>query len=211
MLFCPAVPLGVRPSAGAGWGGLAELRGGRVTFLGHRKHRHASTHVLEIDASEGPGEHTRLVLDVVENLPGNQHFTRRAHSLDSGGDVDAVSINSLVLSYDVPGMDPDPQGNRKRSRQDFLDLESAAHSLDGAGEYRQAAIAVVLQQLSPVWGQSVLQDGAVPIADPTRLLLIPLHQGRVSGNVGEHDGSEVPCLLFDHGDLRPARAWPART
>ena len=209
--FLPRSTVGSPSIRGGGLGGLAESRGGRATFLGHRKHRHTPTHVLEIDASEGAGEHTRLVLDVVENLPGNKHFTRRAHSLDSGGDVDAVSINSLVLSYDVPGMDPDPQRNRKRSRQGFLDLESAAHSLDGAGKYRQAAIAVVLQQLSPVWSQSVLQDGAVPIADLTRLLLIALHQGRVSGNVGEHDGSEAPCLLFDHGDLRPAKAWPART
>ena len=96
-------------------------------------------------------------------------------------------------------MDPDPQGNLRRRRQGFLDLERAAHGFDGAGEYRQTAIAVVLQQLSTVWDQSVLQDGAVPIAHLTCLLLVALHQGRVSGNVGERDGSEVPCLLFDHG------------
>ena len=125
-----------------------------MTFIRHRKHRHTPTHVLEIDTSEGSGAHPGLVLDIVENLPGNKHFTRRAHALDSGGDVDTVSINSLVLSYDVPGMDPDPQRNHRRSRQDFLDLESAVHSLDGAAKDRQAAIAVVLQQLSTVWGQT---------------------------------------------------------
>ena len=46
-------------------------------------------------------------------------------------------------------------------------------------------------------------------ANPTRLLLIALHQGRISGNVGEHDGSEVPLLFFDHGDvpLGPGGSW----
>ena len=79
----------------------AWLPGGRVSFTSHLEHRDARTHVLEIEAAEGADEHPWLVLDVVEDLPGKKDFPRRAKAVDSGGYVDAVSIDSLVFSHDV--------------------------------------------------------------------------------------------------------------
>jgi hypothetical protein len=67
----------------------------------------------------------------------------------------------------------------------------------------------MLHQFSPAWSQGVFQHGTVPIPYLACLPLIALHQGRVPCNVGEHDGSEVPLLFFDHGDLPlgPGGSW----
>ncbi len=144
--------------------------------------------VLQLETPEGADEHAWLILDVVVDPFGDEHLTGRTETLDARGDVDTVSVDALSLTHDVTGVDADPEWESRLGRQIPLNLEGAGHGLDGAAEDGQAAVAVMLEQITPAPRHGLLQDPAMPITVGARGFLVPLHEGRVARHVGEHDG-----------------------
>ena len=186
-----ALLLGVgldRLGSPAGGEGALLKNGHWPVLVGHEEDLHGPGHVLQLETSEGVDEHAWLILQVVVDPFGNEHLTGWTKTLDARGDVDTVSVDALSLTHNVTGVDADPEWDSRLGRQIPLNPEGAGHGLDGAAEDAQAAVAVVLEQITPAPRHGLLQDPAMPITVGARGFLVPLHEGRVARHVGEHDG-----------------------
>jgi hypothetical protein len=86
--------------------------------------------------------------------------------LDPRGDIDAVAENIIVVEDNVADMDADAELDPLLGRQDgillchlALDLDGAAHRVDGTGELHQHAVAGGLDDAAAMRGEGRVNNG----------------------------------------------------
>ena len=126
-------------------------------------------------------------------------------------DVDAVAEQVAVALDHVADGDADAERHLPARRighvagsQAFLDVDGAAHRIDGAGKLREHGIAGGVEDATAGLRDEIVHDLAVGGQTPQRLLFILGDQSGVTGNVRCEDRRD---LAFH---LRPAPGTPLR-
>jgi hypothetical protein len=162
-------------------------------------------HPFEMRDTQGHGRDRWVVLDLVVDLAGHGDAARGGEGLDPRRDVDAVTVDALLVVDDITGVDADPDGNEVLLRQFELDLDGRLNRFDGAREDAEAAVSIVLENPPVVVRHRARQDVAMPIPLGAGRRLVLLHEARVPHEVGEHDRRELAGRFLRHG-ASPSRA-----
>ena len=161
--------------------------------------------------------------DLVAHRARNTNAARLGERFQTGGDIDTIAKDVVVLDNHIAEVDADAELNPSRrrdirvaSRHPALDLGSAQDRIDNALEFDQHAVAGGLDNAAVV-----LCDGRIDELDPMGLetgerpRLVDLHQPAKADHVGGKDRRK-PALWSRHAhvlvpsqsSLADVSAWP---
>jgi len=128
-------------------------------------------------------------------------------SLKPGGDIDAFAIEIAAFDHDVAQIDPDTQDDAPLRRQRsirrihlLLQVKSALHRVDCAGELNQHTVARDLKDPAPVASNQRLQHFfAAELKRSERSGFVALHEAAIADYVRSENGGQATSRgLFRH-------------
>ena len=120
--------------------------------------------------------------------------------LEAGGDVDAVAEDVAFVDDDVADVDADAKHDPAvvgdigiALDHAALNVDSAAHGIDRAGEFDQDPIAGRLDDAALMFGDLGVDELApASLERRERALLVSAHQPAVADDIGRKDSGEPP-------------------
>jgi hypothetical protein len=176
-----------------------------------------SVDVLELPLAQELELHPLVVAHVIVDALGDGDAAGPGDALHAGRHVDGIAedvVADLGLAEDdVSHVNADGELQVGIVAQGALDLEGAAHRLDGALEGAHDAVADLLEPLPFEIADETPLDLAAAGDDPDGRLLVCAHGGRVAHDVAEHHGDDSAALFrhfLDSPNGAPTAAAPAR-
>src|ERR1700682_1711554 len=141
--------------------------------------------------------HRELVGDLLVDGARDADAADRRDALQTRRDVYAVAEKIAVALDHVADGDADAEAHLPAGRigrvagaQAFLDVEGAAHRLDGAGKFGEHGVARGIENPPAGAGDEVVHHRAIGGEPPQRLLLVFGDELAVAGNVGSENGRD---------------------
>jgi hypothetical protein len=155
--------------------------------------------VLDPPFSQALEREARMPEQLLANGLGNIYPARFRQSFEPRRDIDAVAVNVVFIDDDIARIDPDAQFELTvtvggRVGQAALDLDSAAHRVDGTVELHEEPVALAAGEPAPISGDRRFDQmlDAIAKAD-VRTLLVDAHQAAVPDHIREQDRCQPPC------------------
>ena len=141
---------------------------------------------------------------MVIGTAGNEDATRFGDSLETGSDVDAIAIKIAAFDHDVAQTNPNAKDDAALRRQfgicpshPLLQVNSALHRVDSAGELNQHAVARDLEDPAPVMGDQRLQHFfAAGLERSERSGFVALHEAAVANHIGSKNSGKPALGAF---------------
>jgi hypothetical protein len=142
-------------------------------------------------------------------VPETADAARCRQPLQPCGDVDAVAINVAAVGDHVAEIDPDPEPDPAVLGYPGLAVDhcplqfhGTAHRVDDAREFRQHAIASILDDAAGMLADLRVEElAAMRLEALVRALLVRAHQPRIARHIGSEDRGKTAGR--GHGSGRP--------
>ena len=155
--------------------------------------------VLDPPFSQPLEINARMPEQLLANGLGNIYPARFRQALEPGRDVDAVPVNVVFIDDDIARIDPDAQFELMvavggRVGHTALDVDRAAHRVDGTVELHEEPVAFAADEPTPISADRRFDQmlDAIVKAD-VRPLLVDAHQAAVPDHIREQDRCQPPC------------------
>ena len=141
-----------------------------------------------------------LAAHLAMRIVGDADAAGLGDRLQPGGDIDAVAENVVVVDDDVADMDADAKreaavlrhGRRCASAMRALNVDRAAHGVDGAGEFDQHAVAGGLDDAAAMFGDFRIDQRAPAVLEPRQSsLFVAPHEPAVTDDVRRKNGRQT--------------------
>jgi hypothetical protein len=139
---------------------------------------------------------------LVVDLTGETDPSGFSQRLDARSDVHPVTEDVAVPVNDVSKVNADTQmdGAVKRDRavalvEGSLDLNSAADSLKGAGEFDEESVSCTLHLAALVLGEQGTKESRVLFEECQSQGFVGLGERRIPDKVRQHDGCKLSSVL----------------
>ena len=128
-------------------------------------------------------------------------------SFQAGRDIDGIADEVVALNYDVGDVDADPKPHLLTGRSisillvyGFLHCDSTLHSIHGAGEVSDEAVARGVEDPTAMRGDEPIDDDPIRGEGAKGADLVEPHQSAVTFDIGGEDRGELP---FDGMGFQP--------
>ncbi len=149
------------------------------------------------------------MLDLIENLLGNQNTAGLGHGLKPRGEVDALAQQIVAIDHHVAEMDADPEAQRAfrvaaAPTKFALHLDRALHGLDHRGELGDQSVARGVDDAAVVTFDELGENPPRGAQGSEPADLVSVHHAAVAFGVGREDRRQLSPHLGGHGR---ARRW----
>ena len=200
---------------------LGGLRLGRRLRLGgdaylQRIDPDRSFDVLELRRAEISDRHIEPAAHLAVGVLGKTDRAGRGDAFQSRGDIDAVAHQVAVALFDdVAQMNADPEFDAALRRQAgvaldeaVLHLDRAAHGVDHAAEFDEAAVAGALDHATMMHGDGRIDQVAAQRPKARQdAILVRSREPAVADDIGDQDRRDLPGLAHSSGS--PALRRPS--